>query len=91
MLKPFATMVSHVLWFLACLPGWLLFLVALRHPRRTQERVLRRLIRQNRDTVFGRRHDFHAIHGAKDFEAPVPLAEYEDFADAINAVERGTF
>lgn len=89
MLKSVAITVCHVLWFLTCLPGWLLFLVALRHPRLAQERTLRRLIRRNRSSGFGRRHGFHAMRGAADFAARVPLAEYEDFAGAIHAAREG--
>lgn len=89
MLKTAVIATCHVLWFLTCLPGWLLFQAALWNPRLAQERALRRLIRRNRNSGYGRRHDFHAIRGAGDFAARVPLAEYEDFATAINAARAG--
>lgn len=89
MLRPIAIVICHVLWFLVCLPGWICFQFALRHPRRAQERILRRLIRQNRETVFGRRHHFASIRSLSDFAKHVPLAEYEDFAGAIAAIRHG--
>ncbi|MBM4164697.1 MAG: GH3 auxin-responsive promoter family protein [Lentisphaerae bacterium] len=89
MLNPITLCIRQWLWFLICLPGWIGFQFALRQPRRAQNRVLRRLIRRNRDTVFGRRHGFASIRSPSDFARQVPLAEYEDFADAIAAVGQG--
>ena len=89
MLKPISSTLCHVLWLLVCLPGWIRFQFALRQPRRAQERVLRRLIRQNRDTVFGRSHHFSSIRSPSDFSKHVPLAEYEDFAGSIAAARHG--
>jgi hypothetical protein len=89
MLKPLTLFFRQMLWFLVCLPGWICFQFALRQPRQAQHRVLRRLIRQNRDTEFGRRHHFASIRSCSDFATHVPLAEYEDFADAIAAARQG--
>ena len=89
MLKPLYSALCHVLWLLVCLPGWVRFQFALRQPRRAQEHILRLLVRQNRDTVFGRRHHFASIRSPADFARQVPLAEYEDFASAIAAAMQG--
>ncbi len=85
MLKLLATFAGNVLWFLSCLPGWIRFQFTLRHPQRAQEKVLRRLLRQNRGTAFGLRHGFADIRTPEDFAARVPLAEYDDFAADIAA------
>ncbi len=88
MLKSLATFAANVLWFVSCLPGWIRFQFALRHPQRAQEKVLRRLLRQNRGTAFGLRHGFADIRTPEDFAACVPLAEYDDFAADIAAARR---
>jgi hypothetical protein len=74
MLKPLTIFIGNMLWFLVCLPGWISFQFALRQPRRAQDRILRRLIRKNRNTVFGRRHHFASIRTPSDFSKNVPLA-----------------
>lgn len=74
---------ANLLWLLACLPRWVLFRVALRDPAAAQRRVLARLLRENRNSGFGRRHRFAAIRTPAEFAASVPLADYEDFAPAI--------
>ena len=79
---------AHVLWFLACLPRWQRFRAALRDPAAAQRRVLARLLRDNRDSDFGRRHQFGTIRSPQEFAARVPLAEYDDFAPAIEAARR---
>lgn len=89
MLTPVATFVGNVLWLLSCLPNWVRFQFALRNPRRAQEHILRRLLRQNRSTAFGRRHGFATLHTPEDFAARVPLVEYEDFAAEIAAARQG--
>ena len=89
MLRNVATVASQLLWLVASLPGWLRFQWALRHPRRAQERVLRRLLKANRGTAFGQAHDFAAIRTPEEFASRVPLAEYEAFADSIRLAREG--
>ena len=89
MLKSIATFAWNVLWLLSCMPGWIRFQFALRHPRRAQENILRRLLRQNRDAAFGRRHGFADIRTPEEFAARVPMAEYEDYAASISAARKG--
>jgi hypothetical protein len=44
-----------------------------------QQRTLVRLLRQGRRTRFGREHDFARIRTVADYQAHVPLREYEAF------------
>jgi len=44
-----------------------------------QERTLFRLLRKARNTQFARDHEFHRIKTIADYQARVPLREYEDF------------
>jgi hypothetical protein len=89
MLNGLTSFAGQVLWLLWCLPGWVRFQSALRHPRRAQEQRLRRLLRASQHTDFGRRHDFASVRSFEEFAARVPLAEYDDFADAIAAARKG--
>ena len=50
---------------------------AARNPEEAQARVLRGLLRANRDTVFGRDHGFSEIAGAADYARRVPMRDYE--------------
>jgi hypothetical protein len=68
------------------------FVRALSDVRRTQEGVLRRTLRRNADTAYGREHGFSAIRTADEFRARVPLVTYDDihpYVERIAAGERG--
>ncbi|MGI6496578.1 MAG: GH3 family domain-containing protein [Kiritimatiellia bacterium] len=84
-MKPTA---ANLLWYLACLPRWRRFRAALRNPAAAQRQVLARLLHDNRDSEFGRRHQFRTIRSPDEFAARVPLAEYDDFAPAIEEARR---
>lgn len=66
--------------FCCCRP----FERATRQPRAIQARVLREVIQANRDTVFGRRHDFADIHDYEAYKRKVPIREYEDLRPYID-------
>jgi len=46
---------------------------------RVQHATLRRLVQHGRHTDFGRQHDFAGIRNVRDYQARVPLREYEAF------------
>lgn len=48
---------------------------------RIQERILARLVARAADTAFGREHRFDCISSVADFQARVPLRDYEAFWD----------
>jgi hypothetical protein len=53
------------------------FGAATREPAATQAEVLARIVGDNRDTAFGREHDFAGVRDARDFRARVPVRDYE--------------
>ena len=61
-------------------------LAALTHdPGATQTAVLRRLLRANRDTTFGRAHGFSSLASPRDYHTAVPVQRYDDLAPHIEA------
>jgi sterol desaturase/sphingolipid hydroxylase (fatty acid hydroxylase superfamily) len=62
---------------------------AARDPRHTQLRVLRRILAANRDTRFGREHEFAQIRSYADYAAKVPLSDYERLRSYVEAQEAG--
>jgi len=47
--------------------------------RKTQAAILRRLVRTARDTAFGRDHGFDAVRTVADYQARVPVRDYDQF------------
>ncbi|MGQ0752254.1 MAG: GH3 family domain-containing protein [Betaproteobacteria bacterium] len=63
---------------------------ALRDPMRYQRALLERILRENRDTTFGRRYEFARIASYEDFSKQVPVSEFETLRPCIEAeIERG--
>ena len=63
---------------------------AARDPMRVQRALLARILRENRDTTFGRAHGFDAMTGYEDYARAVPVREFEDLRVFVDAeIERG--
>ena len=61
------------------------------HAREVQEELLFEMIEANKDTPFGREHDFANIKTVEEFKARVPFTTYDDYAGYIYEVmEHGT-
>jgi sterol desaturase/sphingolipid hydroxylase (fatty acid hydroxylase superfamily) len=63
---------------------------SIRDPMRMQRALLARIVRENRDTTFGREHGFARISGYDDYARQVPVAEFEALRPYVEAeIERG--
>ncbi|PWF46116.1 GH3 family domain-containing protein [Massilia glaciei] len=65
------------------------FRADLADPARVQAEVLQSILRQNRDSAFGRRHAFCAIGDGAAYAAAVPVARYEALAADIARQAQG--
>ena len=68
-------------WLLRAHAGRRLRALRRMDPRQVQEKVLRSLIARGAATRFGRDHEFSTIRTVADYQARVPVREYEDFWD----------
>jgi hypothetical protein len=60
-----------------------------RDPRRVQEQCLQSLVSSARDTEFGLAHGFASIRSVADYQARVPVREYEEFKPSWERVAVG--
>jgi hypothetical protein len=81
--------IANALWVGGSLPAWRGFQHALNRPAETQQNLLRRLLRSNAASAYGRAHHFDGINKYKDFARRVPLVDYEDLAPWIDRICRG--
>jgi hypothetical protein len=56
---------------------------------RTQAALLEQIVSKNRDTQFGRKHDFASVKTVADFQRAVPLSIYDDYRDSIERIADG--
>ncbi len=83
-----ASIVNHA-WWAAASPSARRFRRALVDPASAQARILRRIIRANEHTAFGKEHGFASILSQEDFARKVPVRSYDEFTPWIDRVARG--
>ncbi|MFL6236926.1 MAG: GH3 auxin-responsive promoter family protein [Thermoanaerobaculia bacterium] len=76
-------------WLASNVPGYLRFRRALARPEAVQRSLLRRYLKDNADTAFGRAHGFAAIRSAEEYRERVPTAHWEDMAPWVNRIAAG--
>ncbi|HEX3716971.1 MAG TPA: GH3 auxin-responsive promoter family protein [Verrucomicrobiae bacterium] len=86
---PLITPIANALWMGSNLPFYWRFRRALGDPRRAQFLKLRKLLRENADSAFGKAHDFGNIRDYRDFVRRVPLADYDSLEPWINRIRDG--
>lgn len=60
-----------------------------RDPIRAQKRALLDYVARNKDTEYGRAHGFSGIKSISDFQASVPLTDYERLRPYIDRMKKG--
>jgi len=58
-------------------------------PEETQEKVFLKLIKEAKNTAFGKDHDFEGIRTYEDFKGQVPIVDYEALRPYIDRVVAG--
>jgi hypothetical protein len=59
------------------------------HTSLTQQRILKALVNKGKNTLFGQHHQFSEIQSYADYQARVPVREYEGFLSYINQIKLG--
>ncbi|MDW3650233.1 MAG: GH3 auxin-responsive promoter family protein [Bacteroidia bacterium] len=60
-----------------------------RHPHKTQDMVLSRLIQKGRETEWGKTYGYKNIHSIENFRSQVPISSYEDLHPWIERAFKG--
>lgn len=69
--------------------GYAGYLRAASDPARVQEALLKRVLRQNADAFYGRRHRFSAIDSIERYQSRVPVCDYDTLSPLINRAAAG--
>ena len=62
---------------------------AVAHPLQTQTQLLLQMMERNKDTEYGKRYDFGSVRSIGDFQARVPVVDYEDIRGDIDRIVNG--
>ena len=58
-------------------------------PMEINAALLKKIIKDNKNTEFGRQHRFSEIRSLEDFRRNVPVSGYEDYKDALERMKNG--
>jgi GH3 auxin-responsive promoter len=83
------TLLSHLLCFAACLPGYVRFRLTVRQVKKCQTQHALNILKTNQETAYGRAHQFEAIREWEAFSA-LPLTDYTAYTDSIEALMKGS-
>ena len=65
------------------------FKEARRNVKKAQEKLLLNIIKRNKDTVYGAKHNFRNIKNIKDYQQKVPIINYEDIEEYVELQKKG--
>ena len=65
------------------------FAAAMMDPKKIQEKVLFKILKNNRDTEYGKRFKFKEIKSIEEFRNNVPVVDYDDILPEIQAMKNG--
>src|SRR5882724_9042883 len=85
----FRASIANGLWAVSNVPAYWRFRQALGEPRRVQRGKLLHILQQNKNTAFGKAHQFEKIDGYEEFTRRVPLSDYTALAPWIDRIQKG--
>jgi hypothetical protein len=80
---------ANSLWLAGCASESARFTRATRRVEEEQQAILHRILEDNRDTEFGRHHDFSSIRSLADYQQRVPLRDYDQQQHWIDRAAAG--
>ena len=83
------TRAANALWIASCLPAWRRFQYAAHHVEETQTALLSNYLKNNTETTYGRKYQFHQIKSASQYQARLPLTSYDDYTEYIQHIGDG--
>lgn len=76
-------------WTASLAPAAARFARAARDPERAQLAYMKRLVRENADTAYGRAHGFSQVRDLASWRAQVPAVRHEELTPYIDRIARG--
>lgn len=70
-------------------PAYHAFVNSTKNVSMTQEKIFKKIISKNKNTIFGKKHFFSRIESYQHFKDNIPLSEYEDYLGYIEAIKKG--
>ncbi|MBN1306261.1 MAG: GH3 auxin-responsive promoter family protein [Anaerolineales bacterium] len=80
---------ANEFWVASCYPGWRRFSAAAGQVAAAQAKLLSHYLRLNAATAFGLKYKFPELAAPEEYQARVPLSEYESYLPLIEEISNG--
>ena len=81
--------VANLAWVIVSLPSYFLFFVFSNNLKKTQSKILFRILKKNKNTKIGRRLRFDEINSIDQYFKNVSINVYEFYSGYIDSIKRG--
>ena len=75
--------IANFFFIACCFPIWIKFWLGVNRVSKIQNKILKRIIKQNQNCKYGREHNFSQIKTYNDWKNKVPIIEYDDIEKYI--------
>ena len=75
--------IANILFILCCFPVWFRFNFCIKNFAKFQKNILRKIIYQNKNTLYGKKYNFAQIENYIDWKNQVPIINYEDIEQLV--------
>ncbi|GEM_PF-2020529 len=65
------------------------FRIALTNPLKIQKKILKEILKKNKDTIYGKEHNFKEIKTIQQYQENVPIITYENIIPYIQRIKDG--
>ena len=80
---------ANSFWYLSLLREARAFHQNIKNTSKTQESVLKSILKRHQETRFGKQYSFKKICNIHDFQEAVPLSQYDDYLPYIERIANG--
>ena len=80
---------AHLIWLLSLKIKSIKFKYFLSNPQYIQQKILKKYLKKNKNTKYGKKYNFSKINTIEEFQNRIPIVEYNDLRKYINEIKNG--
>jgi len=83
------TSIANLIWLQSLSNDYKSFKKYLKDPHKIQNRILKKYLQENKNTVYGKKYSFTSINSISEFQRRLPIISYEDIEGYIKKIAQG--
>ncbi len=83
------TSIGYFIWLLSLKLDNLKFKYSLNKPENSQWKILKKYLKNNKNTLYGKKYNFKYIRSIEEFQRNVPIVKYSDIKNYVDNLKEG--